>query len=91
VLHDGDSRGHHVAPTRTKESENPPSDQGSVTLIARFLMNGVHGWRPIVHHSYEYGASVISLERKTQVAEAVGSELEAPKADGFTWGEPNIG
>jgi hypothetical protein len=44
-----------------------------------------------MHHSYEYGARVIPLGRKTQVTEAVGGELQAPKADGFAWSKFNPG
>jgi hypothetical protein len=37
-------------------------------------------------HSHEDG-----LGRKTRVTEAVDDELQAPKADGFTEGESNVG
>jgi hypothetical protein len=42
-----------------------------------------------VNHSYEYGAQVIPLGKKTRVTETVGDELRAPKADGFTQDESN--
>jgi hypothetical protein len=44
-----------------------------------------------VHHTYEYGAWIIPLRRKIQVIEAVGGELQAVKAYGFSWCESNVG
>jgi hypothetical protein len=43
-----------------------------------------------VHHTYEHDVWVIPLRRKTQVAEVVDGELQAPKANGLTWGESNV-
>jgi hypothetical protein len=47
--------------------------------------------RPTVHHSYEYDALVYPLGRKTQATEAVGDELQATEANGFTRSEANAG
>jgi hypothetical protein len=44
-----------------------------------------------VHHSYEYGAQVITLGRKTQATEVVNDELQAAEANGFAWGEASAG
>jgi hypothetical protein len=44
-----------------------------------------------MHHPFECDTWVILLRRKTQVAEAVDSELQAPKADDFSWGESDAG
>jgi hypothetical protein len=44
-----------------------------------------------VHHTYEYGTWIIPLRRKIQVIEAVGDELQAVEAYGFSWRESNAG
>jgi hypothetical protein len=51
----------------------------------------VQGQQPAMHHPFERDTWVIPLRRKTQVAEAVDSELQAPKADDFSWGESDAG
>jgi hypothetical protein len=55
---DGDSRGHHVAPSGGggRESGAPPFTRGCATLIRGLLEDGVQTRRPVVHHTNEYGA-----------------------------------
>jgi hypothetical protein len=49
----------------------------------------VQRWHPAIYCSYDYGARVPLLRRKTQVAEAIDSELQATKMNGAAWSEAN--
>jgi hypothetical protein len=53
----------------------------------KHLINIIMGFRDMgcyMSHSLEHDTWVVPHGRKTQATKAVGGELQAPKADGFT-------
>jgi hypothetical protein len=78
-------------PQGGKEARAPFSAWGHVELLGGVLYLGLQRQWPTAGCAPESGAWVALFGRETQTAEAVGDELEGPKANGFIGGEATVG